>query len=381
MTSQNSTRRPETLAAHGAYGPEQPFRDIAPPLHLSTTFERDTDGGLPGGRMYSRASSPAYDAAEALLTQLEGGAAAVLFSSGMAAASAVFMTLRPGARVVAPTDMYWGLRNWLIEFAGNWKMTLDFYDPLEGDLAEKLRTPADIVWVETPANPTWEITDIAAAAELAHAAGARLVTDSTVATPVLTRPLELGADIVMHSGTKYLNGHSDVIAGALVTKAEDDFWARIKRVRVDGGAVLGPFEAWLLARGMRTLFPRVRTASVSALAIARHFERHDCVAKVLYPGLPGHAGHEIAARQMQGGFGGMLSLRNTGGRAAASAFASRLKVFRRATSLGSVESLVEHRVCIEGPGTRCPEDLLRLSVGIEHPQDLIDDIESALTGG
>ncbi|NLF53536.1 MAG: PLP-dependent transferase, partial [Thauera phenolivorans] len=314
-----------------------------------------------------------------LLRELEQGEAAALFASGMAAASAVLLALRPGARIVAPHDMYWSLRKWLIEFAANWQIALDFYAG-EDELAARLQQPADLVWVETPANPTWEITDIARAATLAHAAGARLVVDSTVSTPVFSRPLTLGADIVMHSATKYLNGHSDVVAGVLVTRAADDFWARIRAARAAGGAVLGPFEAWLLNRGLRTLFARVRLAAESALRIARHFEHHPGVARVLYPGLASHPGHEIAARQMQGGFSAMLSLRVAGGEAAAREVAARVRLFKRATSLGSVESLIEHRAPVEGPGTRCPADLLRLSVGIEDAQDLIDDLEQALAG-
>ncbi|MBP7489914.1 MAG: PLP-dependent transferase [Azospira sp.] len=370
---------PETQAARGAVPVDSTYRDIVPPLHLATTFERAGDGSYPGGRVYSRDGSPAYDGPEALLKELEGGAAAALFASGMAAASAVLQALKPGARVVAPRAMYWALRNWMIQFAANWQLTLDFFAD-DAELAALLQRPADLVWLETPANPTWEITDIAAAAKAAHAAGARLVVDSTVPTPVFTRPLELGADIVMHSATKYLNGHSDVVAGALVTRAVDDFWQRIKTVRALGGAVLGPFEAWLLARGMRTLFPRVRTAAASAAAIASHFHGHAKVGLVLYPGLPSHPGHAVAARQMQGGFGAMLSLRIAGGEAAAKAVAARLQVFQRATSLGSVESLVEHRASVEGPGTFCPDDLLRLSVGIEATADLIADLEQALAG-
>ncbi len=379
MSQEHSPLRAETLAAHGAAGVASPYRDIVPPLHLATTFERAGDGSYPGGRVYSRDGSPAYDAPETLLRELEGGAAAALFASGMAAASAVLQALKPGARVVAPRAMYWALRNWMIQFAANWQLTLDFFAN-DAELAALLQRPAELVWLETPANPTWEITDIAAAAKAAHAAGARLVVDSTVPTPVFTRPLELGADIVMHSATKYLNGHSDVVAGALVSRVEDDFWQRIKTVRALGGAVLGPFEAWLLARGMRTLFPRVRTAAASAAAIASHFHGHAKVARVLYPGLPSHPGHTVAARQMQGGFGAMLSLRIAGGEAAAKAVAARLQVFKRATSLGSVESLVEHRASVEGPGTFCPDDLLRLSVGIESTADLIADLEQALAG-
>jgi cystathionine gamma-synthase len=380
MTSPDRRLHPDTWAAQGLGELASPYRDIVPPLHPATTFERAGDGSYPGGRVYARDASPAYDPAEALLRELEQGAAAALFASGMATASAVLLALAPGARVVAPHDMYWALRRWLIEFCANWQIALDFYAG-DMELEALLQRPADLVWVETPANPTWDIVDIARAARLAHAAGARLAVDSTVATPVFTRPLALGADLVMHSATKYLNGHSDVVAGVLVTRAEDDFWARIRSVRASGGAVLGPFEAWLLQRGLRTLFARVRLAGESAARIARHFELHPAVAAVLYPGLASHPGHAVAARQMEGGFGAMLSLRIAGGEAAAQAVAARVRVFRRATSLGSVESLIEHRASVEGPGTRCPADLLRLSVGIENVQDLIDDLEQALAGG
>jgi Fe-S cluster biogenesis protein NfuA len=235
-----------------------------------------------------------------------------------------------------------------------------------------------LVWLETPANPMWDITDIAAAAEIAHSTHARLAIDSTVATPVLTRPIEHGADIVVHSASKYLNGHSDVLAGAVVCARQDAFWQRIRAWRRDAGAVLGPFEAWLLLRGMRTLFPRVQRCSEAALTIARHFEGHPDIAQVLYPGLPTHPHHAIAARQMTGAFGGMLSLRHKGGEAAAMATAAQVTVFKRATSLGGVESLIEHRASIEGPATPVPADLLRLSIGLENPDDLIADLEQAL---
>ena len=373
----DDTLSPATLAAQGVGATTMPHRDIVPPIHMASTFERDPDGSLPGGRIYARDLSPAYDPAEALLCRLEGGAAAALFASGMAAASAVLLALKPGMRIVAPRDMYWSLRNWLVSFTGNWGLTLDFYADSD-ELAALLARPADLVWVETPANPTWEVLDIAQAAGRAHAAGARLVVDSTVSTPVFTQPLALGADIVMHSATKYLNGHSDVVAGALITRAEDDFWSRIRTARQNGGAVPGPFEAWLLARGLRTLFPRVRTAAASALRIAQHFEHHPALVAVLYPGLPSHPGYDIACRQMKGGFGAMLSLRVKGGEGAARRVAGTVKIFRRATSLGSVESLIEHRGPIEGPGTRCPLDLLRISVGIEDADDLIADLEQAL---
>jgi cystathionine gamma-synthase len=235
-----------------------------------------------------------------------------------------------------------------------------------------------LVWVETPANPTWVVTDIAAVCALAHAAGARVAVDSTVATPVLTRPIEHGADLVMHAGTKALNGHSDVVAGALVTARGDAFWERLRYLRGAGGAVLGPVEAWLLLRGMRTLYLRVAAASAAAQGLAERLLPHPGVAAVLYPGLPEDPGHAIAARQMRGGFGSMLSIRVQGGEPAAMAVASRLKVFKRATSLGGVESLVEHRASIEGPGSPAPPDLLRLSVGIEALADLARDLEDAL---
>ena len=240
-----------------------------------------------------------------------------------------------------------------------------------------------LVWIETPANPLWTITDIAVTCDLAHAAGAMVAVDSTVATPVLTRPLALGADVVMHSATKYLNGHSDVIAGTLTTREDSDLWQRIRTIRAQLGSILGPFEAWLLTRGMRTLFPRVRVACASAEMIAVHFARHPLVREVLYPGLPSFAGHAVASRQMEGGFGGMLSIRvresaSGTGEEAAIATAANVELWKRATSLGGVESLVEHRASVEGAGTPAPTDLLRMSVGIEDPADLIADLARAL---
>jgi len=380
MGSNRSRVRPRTLAAQGLGRVAQPYGDIVPPIHPSSTFERAPDGSFPAGRIYSRADNPTYDAPEAVLASLEGAAAALLFSSGQAAASAVFQALAPGDRVVVPRNMYWGFRNWLSGFMASWGLAVEFYDNASiDDLAAKVRAkPTRLVWIETPANPTWEVTDIAAASEVARKAGALAAVDSTCATPVLTRPLALGAHIVMHSATKYLNGHSDVVAGALATAEDDATWQRIRQVRASGGAVLGPFEAWLLARGMRTLFLRVAAACANAQAIAERFEKHPKVSHVLYPGLKSHPGHAIAARQMQGGFGAMLSLRIAGGEAAAKAFAARLAVFKRATSLGSVESLAEHRASVEGPNTMCPPDLVRLSIGVEDGADLVADIEQAL---
>lgn len=371
---------PDTLAAQALGWIAPQHRDLAPVIHPASTFERAADGSYPGGRLYARDQSPAYDQAEALLAVLEGGHQALIFPSGMAAATALLQALEPGARVLAPRAMYWGLRNWLHELAARGQIALTFYDNTDtATLAAELAArPPRLLWIETPANPTWEVTDIAAACAAARAAGTLVAVDSTVPTPILSRPLALGADFVMHSATKYLNGHSDVVAGALVCRESSAVWERVRLNRAQGGAILGPFEAWLLLRGMRTLPLRVRQACASAQRIAETLHGDSRVAQVLYPGLPDHPGHAIAAAQMHGGFGGMLSIRVAGGEAAAVTVAARLQVFKRATSLGSVESLVEHRASVEGPGTLCPPDLLRLSVGIEAVDDLIADLDQAL---
>ena len=370
----------ETLAAQGMGIVSPPYHEIVPPIRVSTTYERGVDGGYPGGRVYSRADNPGYDQAEALLAALEGAHAALLFASGHAAAAAVFQALAPGDCALIPRAMYWAFRKWLLDFASPWGVALEFYDNAStDDLVAKARARRPkLIWIETPANPTWDVTDIAAAAAIAREVGARVAVDSTAATPMLTQPLALGADVVMHSATKYLNGHSDVIAGALATARDDDFWQRIRYVRAGCGAVLGPIEAWLLLRGMRTLHLRVAAACRNAFAIAERLERDPRLSYVLYPGLPSHPGHAVAAKQMRGGYGGMLSLRLRDGEEAAKAFTAKLCVFKRATSLGSVESLAEHRASVEGPATMCPPDLVRLSIGIEHVGDLIADIEQAL---
>lgn len=378
-----SQRSPETLVAQ-ALGEVDPVSGaLTPAISLSTTYEQASDGSYHQGRVYTRADNPTYEQAERMLAMLEGGNNCILFASGMAAAIAVFQSLLPGDHVVVARVLYWGVRKWLAEFGLSWGLDVEFVDT--GDLravAMAIRPGATrLVWVETPANPTWDVTDIRAVCDLAHAAGARVAVDNTVPTPVLTRPLELGADLVVHSATKYLNGHSDVLAGAVLSARDDPFWQRMRSWRRTAGAVPGPFEAWLLVRGMRTLFLRVRRASETALAIARHFERHPGLSAVLYPGLPSHPGHAIAARQMNGGFGGMLSLRVAGGADRARAVLAAVKVFKRATSLGGVESLIEHRSSMEGPSSPVPDDLLRLSVGIEAPADLIADLEAALDAG
>jgi cystathionine gamma-synthase len=371
----------ETLAAQALGEIDHASGALSPPIHPSTIYERNPDGTDRGGLAYTRADNPTYDHAERLLAALEGGASCMLFASGSAAATAVFQSLLPGDHVLVSRILYWGIRKWLAEFGVTWGLDVEFIDTTDlGAVRAAIRPGRTrLLWVETPANPMWDITDLAAVTQLAHAVDVRVAVDSTVATPVLTRPIEFGADLVVHSATKYLNGHSDVLAGALVTARLDPFWERIRSWRRNAGCVLGPFEAWLLQRGMRTLFVRVRRSSESALALARHFHGHRALTAVLYPGLPSHPGHDIAAGQMTGGFGGMLSIRFAGGAKEATAGAAAVKVFKRATSLGGVESLIEHRRSTEGPSSPVPEDLLRLSIGLEAPEDLIADLEAALT--
>jgi cystathionine gamma-synthase len=371
---------PQTISAQGLGWTDATTRAVIPPIHVSTTYLRDADNQYRSGRVYARADNPAFDQAEAVINALEGGHQTLLFASGMAAATAVFQALAPGHHVLAPQVMYWSLRNWLMTFAVSWGLDVQFIDMTSPAAVQAALRPGKtkLVWVETPANPLWTVTDIAATAQLAHAAGALLAVDSTVATPVLSQPIAYGADLVMHAATKYLNGHSDLIAGALVTRADNEHWQRVRKVRAQVGGTLGSFEAWLLLRGMRTLHLRVNAASAAAQRIAEHFAKHPLVLEVMYPGLPSCQGHAIAKTQMPGGFGGMLSIRVKAGEAAAIAVAAQTQIWKRATSLGGTESLIEHRASVEGAGTPAPADLLRLSVGLEHVDDLIADLEQAL---
>jgi cystathionine gamma-synthase len=378
---QRSPLSPETLAAQALGDIDPGSGGLAPVINPATTYEQLPDGSYHQGRVYTRADNPTYEVAERLLAAREGASSAcVLFASGMAAATAVFQSLLPGDHVLVGRVLYWGVRKWLAEFALTWGLDVEFADTTDLRAVQAAMRPGRtrLVWVETPANPMWDVTDLAAVCQIAHAAGARVAVDNTVPTPVLTRPMEFGADLVVHSATKYLNGHGDVLAGAVLTARPDPFWERVRSWRRNAGAVPGPFEAWLLQRGMRTLFLRVRRASDSALAIARHFEGHPALTAVLYPGLDSHPGHAIAARQMSGGFGGMLSVRVAGGPERALAVLAAVRVFKRATSLGGVESLIEHRQSTEGPSSPVPGDLLRLSIGIEDPQNLVADLEDAL---
>jgi len=372
--------RPETIAAHALEAYDPATGAVVPALHASTTFARDADYGLRMPSSYQRNGHPTLWQAERTIAALEKGVEAQLFSSGMAALVALIETVPHGARVVMPEIVYYGTRDWLKRQEAKGRLTVSSFKAGEDGALERAiaggRT--DLVWVETPANPTWDVIDIAEAARFAHAAGAILAVDSTAAAAVTTHPLTLGADIVFHSATKYLNGHSDVLAGVLVTGEVNDRWNEVKALRTQLGAPLAPFESWLLIRGLRTLFVRFRQASANALSLARHFDSHEGLEAVLYPGLQGHPGHAIARRQMTDGFGGMMSLLVRGTLADTTAVLKRLKVFTPATSLGGVESLIEHRKLIESPSSPVPDNLLRISVGIEAAEDLIADLEQAL---
>ena len=367
-------QHPATIAA-AALGASRPEGGgVVPILNPATTYEKGN------AHMYYRNGGPGLADAEAVLNTLEGGAAALLFSSGMAAATHLLLALGPGAHILAPEGMYWFMRDWLKKTAPAMGLDVSFYTNTDLDAMRSAIRPGKTkaVWVETPANPDWAVTDIAAAAEIAHAAGAKLFVDSTCATPILSRPLTLGADVVMHSATKYLNGHSDVLAGALITRDADDFWDQVHAMRTGLGATLGAFEAWLLLRGLRTLDVRMQRHSENARWLASRLSDHPRISHVMYPGLPGDPGHAVARKQMCGGFGGMMSIRVKGGPDAAAQTAKRTKLFFDATSLGGVESLIEHRGPIEGPDSPTPQDLLRLSVGLENAQDLLDDLDQAL---
>ena len=378
MTDRPDAYKPRTIAAQALGAIEPETKGVALPIHVSTTFIRDPDNQYRTGYSYGRPDNATVRQTEAVIAALEGAHEALLFGSGMAAATSAVLALPPGSHVLAPQVCYWGLRDWLKNEAPLFGYRVDLVDMSNVEAVRAAMQPdTKLVWIETPANPLWTITDIAGVAEIAHAGGAILGIDSTAATPLFTKPLSLGADIVMHSATKYLNGHSDVVAGVLATAREDALWARIKQVRSHHGAILGPFEAWLLLRGLRTLEVRVLAQTETAATLATRFANHQSISSVLYPGLPSHPGHAVAARQMCG-FGGMLSVRVKGGERAAIDAAARVKLWKRATSLGGVESLIEHRASIEGPGSPCPPDLLRLSVGLEDPDDLYDDLDRAL---
>lgn len=370
--------RIETLAVHAGHTIDPGTGAVSSPIHLSTTFERAADGSVAKGYFYSRHGNPNRTALEACLAALEGGEAAAAFASGAAATMSILQALAPGDHVVAPTDAYHGTTILLRDILGPWGLRVTFANMT--DLAEVRRAAwpgTRMIWVETPSNPLLRISDIAGIADAAHAAGACCVVDNTWATPILQRPFELGADSILHSTTKYLGGHCDVLSGAVVSRRDDEFFQRLRNLQAQGGAVASPFDCWLVLRGIRTLPYRMRGHCENARRVAEFLARHPRVEAVHFPGLPTHPHHVVAAAQMRD-FGGMLSFQVEGGKGEALAVAAKVRIITRATSLGGPDSLIEHRVSVEPPDTRTPQNLLRLSVGLEHTDDLIEDLAQAL---
>ena len=367
----------ETVAVHAGRGIDPATGAVAEPIHLSTTFQRPADGHDPSGFDYARSDNPNRRALEKALATFEGGAAAAAFASGLAAATAIFQALAPNDHVIAPVEAYHGVIRLLRTLFVPWGLRVDFVAMPDSEAIKKaVNSRTRLIWAETPSNPTVKLTDLAAVAEIAHQAGALLVCDNTW-SPGIQRPFALDADVVMYSTTKYFGGHSDVVGGALIARQDDEFFRRLREIQTIGGAVPAPFDCWLVHRGMQTLPCRMRAHCEHALRVAEFLAAHPRVTRVHYPGLASHPQHALAARQMSA-FGGMLSFELRGDRAAAMALPNRTRVFTRATSLGGVESLIEHRQSIEGPDTRTPETLLRLSIGLEHPTDLIADLAQAL---
>ncbi len=368
----------ETLLAKAGCEPDPTTGALVSPPYLSTTFERAPDGSYPRGYLYSRHANPTRHQLETLLARLEGGQACATFASGMAAATALLQALEPQSHVLIPENVYYGVRNLLEKLFV--KQALSYTMADFSDLAcvrAALQPNTRLIWAETPSNPLLQITDLSALAQLAREVGALLVVDSTWAPPPIQRPLELGAALVLHSLTKYLSGHSDVMGGALIAREANAFFDRIRLIQQTAGAVLDPFSAWLTLRGLRTLAVRLRQQCASAQKIAAFLVQHPRIRRVYYPGLPNHPGHEIAQRQMHD-FGAMIAFEVDGNDATALKVAARTRVFMRATSLGGTESLIEHRASIETPPTRTPPNLLRLSIGLEHVDDLLADLSHAL---
>jgi cystathionine gamma-synthase len=367
----------ETLAVHAGHVIDPATGAVAPPIHLSTTFERDLEGSYSRGFMYTRNDNPNRQALEQGISALEGGAGAAAFASGTGAAMALFQALRPGDHVLAHVDAYYGTTRLLRDLFLRWGLEADFVDMSDLDAVKKaIRPNTKLAWMETPSNPLLKIVDLAAVAAIVHESGALCVCDNTWA-PVIQRPFDLGADIILHSTTKYFGGHCDVLGGILIGKIDNEFFQQLRSIQYSGGAVPSPFDCWLILRGMRTLPWRMRAHSENAMKVAQFLAQDRHVERVHYPGLPSHPGHDMAKRQMSI-FGGMLSLQVKGGGDAAMKLTAKTKIFTRATSLGGVESLIEHRASIEGPGTTSPANLLRVSIGLENADDLIEDLEQAL---
>lgn len=369
----------ETLSVHAGHAPDAATSAVSPPIHLSTTYAREADGRYPHGFSYTRAANPNRVQWESCLAALEGGRTALAFASGVAAAGAVFQALKPGDHVICSRDAYHGVMRLLREIMQPWRLNVSFVDCTDPAALHPALTPATrLLWLETPSNPLLKITDLGAAVDIARAHNVITVCDNTFATPVLQRPFEYGVDFVMHSATKYLGGHSDVLGGAIVARENNPLAERLRFLQSEAGAVPSPFDCWLLLRGAATLPLRIRAQSQNALELARFLAGHRAVEQVFYPGLDSHPGHALAAKQMRA-FGAMLSFTLKGGEAAAMRAAAAVHLFTRATSLGGVESLIEHRASMEGPDTQTPRNLLRVSVGVEHVGDLIADLDQALS--
>ena len=367
-------RNIETIAVQAGRSLDARTGAVMPPIHLTTTFVRGNQEDF----VYSRTGNPNRQALEECLAELESGAAAIAFASGMAAVAGVFCSLASGDHVILPDDTYFGVRQLVTGLLARWGLEHTMVDMTDlAALKASMQPNTRLVWAETPSNPMLKITDLAAVAAIAHENGALLGVDGTWATPMLQQALELGADLVVHSTTKYLGGHSDLTGGVIVAKQEDDFFELMREQQGIGGGVPSGFDCWLLLRGIRTLPYRMRGHCANATKVAQFLADHPDVHTVHYPGLASHPGHEAARRQMSD-FGGMVSVQVHGGASKAAAVASRTQIFAQATSLGGVESLIEHRAPVEGEGTVTPMDLLRISVGLEHPDDLINDLAQAL---
>lgn len=369
----------ETKAVHSGADADEETGAVSPPIHLSTTFERTVDGAPSHGFSYIRDGNPTQSKLEEALAAIDSASHALAFASGMAAVTCVLQSLPPESHLILPDDGYYGVRALAAEYLPRWGVTCDLVsmDDLNA-VRRAVRANTRAIWCETPSNPLMKIVDVAELASIAHGANAMLIADMTFATPALQRPIEQGADVVMHSTTKYLGGHSDVQGGSLAFARRDTFSESVAHCRKITGGVASPFNSWMILRGIRSLSARMRVHCENAMAVARALEQHPNVEAVHYPGLESHAGHEIAARQMSA-FGGMLSFNVHGGREEAQAVTARTKIFTRATSLGGTESLIEHRASSEGVGSRTAENLLRVSVGLEHADDLVDDLTQALS--
>lgn len=374
------TMQIETLAVHAGRRVDPATGAVAQPIHLSTTFERDPNGKWPRGYTYSREENPNRETLEKCLAALEGGKEALVFSSGLAVVNAVMQAMEPGDHLIFPDDVYYGLRRVIGEVFAEWKLESTFVDMTDLDAvsAAAMKPNTRLLWVESPSNPMLRVADLSAIAQIARKANAISICDGTFTTPVIQQPFDFGIDMVMHSTTKFIAGHSDVVGGALITKYDNYLFERARKSQKYGGAVPSPFDCWLTRRGVDTLVLRVRQHAANAGRIAEFLEGHAAVERTLYPGLSSHPQHQLARTQMPGGFGGMLSVQVRGGKQEAMGVAARVRIFTRATSLGGTHSLIEHRASVEGPKSKTPANLLRLSVGIENVDDLMADLDQAL---